>query len=47
MYIFVVEHWSAKIGFKSIEEAERFVEIMYGEDAVSTPTISTVLLVGE
>lgn len=47
MYVYVVEYLGARVAFKTVSEAEKYVELMYGtyEDRAVRPTIEPCLFV--
>lgn len=46
MYIFIVEYLGARVAFKTCADAEKYVEIMYG-DRTANAVIQPCLMVGD
>lgn len=48
MYVYVVDYLGFRIAFKSVAEAEKYIEMMCSDsDRSVKPTITPCLLVGE
>lgn len=46
MYIFIVEYLGARVAFNTCEEAEKYVEMMYGDRSANV-VIQPCLMVGD
>lgn len=50
MYIYIVEYLGAMVAFRTVTEAEKYIEIMYGDgdsERIVKPTISPCLMAGD
>lgn len=49
MYVYIVEYLDTRVAFKTVDAAERYIELMYGENEnrVVQPTIYPCLMAGE
>lgn len=47
MYVYIVEYLGFRVAFKTVDEAEKYIEMMRFGDRTITPTINPCLLAGE